>query len=263
MKLNIEGHIALVCGGSSGIGKAAALALAADGAIPILLSRSQERLAAAAQEIEHRTGIRPALIVGDVADPTLPQRAVGEALERHGRLDILINNSGGPPPGSFLEHDDERWLGAIQANLLSVVRFTRAVALPMKERGYGRVVNVTTFLAKEPTPRMVLSGTLRAGVSAFAKAISSELVPHGITVNTVGPSAVLTERARTLSAEQAEAEGISLEEALKRAAAALPIQRLADPAELGDVIAFLCSPRASYLTGISLLVDGGLSRGVF
>ncbi|MGA8028003.1 MAG: SDR family oxidoreductase [Bryobacteraceae bacterium] len=263
MNLELEGRVALVCGGSRGIGKAIAQALAREGAMPVLVSRSDRRLVEAAEEIEGATGIRPGILAGDVADSGLARASVDEVVGKHGRIDILINNAGGPPSGSFLSHAPETWDAAVETNLLSVIRFTQAAVPEMKKSGYGRVINITSFLAKEPTPGMVLSGTLRAGVSAFTKAISKELARENITANTVCPSAVLTDRAESLTREAAGRDGISFEEALKRASAALPMGRLAAPAEIADIVAFLASPLASYITGVTLLVDGGLSCSVF
>lgn len=263
MELELRDHVAVICGGSKGIGKACASSLAREGARTVLLSRTEETLLAAAAEIEAAGGTRPHVIVGDVADPLLASRVVAETMERFGRLDIMINNAGGPPMGSFFEHDLDTWHAAVQTNLLSVVTFTRAAAEVMKAAGYGRIINITTVLAKEPTPAMVLSGTLRAGVSAFSKAISTELIKSGVCINTVCPAAVLTERAESLTRVAAERDGISYEEALARAQKGLPIGRLAAPIELGDVVAFLCSPKAGYISGVSLMVDGGVTRAVF
>lgn len=263
MNLELENRVALVCGASKGIGKAAALALSQEGAKVVILSRSSGNLEAAAAEIEEKSGSRPDLIPLDVGVAGAAQEAVGRTVEAHGRLDILVNNAGGPPMGTFLEHSSSTWDAAFRTNLLSVIEFTSEAARVMKEHGYGRIINVTSTLAKEPTPAMVLSATLRAGVSAFSKAISGELAPHGITVNTVCPSAVQTERAEELTRQVALKEGITVEEAFARAAKTLPMGRLAMPRELGEVVAFLASARASYLTGVSLMVDGGFTRSVF
>lgn len=263
MDLELRGHVAIVCGGSKGIGKACAIALSQEGAQTVLISRSSEHLSAAADEIESAGGLRPHTVCGDVADLGLADRVIADILERFGRLDILVNNAGGPPMGSLFDHSNEVWNAAVQTNLLSVVAFSRAAAETMRANGYGRIVNITSFLAKEPTPSMVISGTLRAGVSAFSKAISTELIKSGITINTVCPGAVLTERAESLTKASADRDGLSYAAALERTQSGLPIGRLAEPRELGDVVAFLCSPKAGYITGVSMMVDGGLSHSVF
>ncbi len=263
MQLGMDGHVAVVCGGSKGIGKAIALSLASEGVVPVLISRSEANLLTARDEIESKTGIVSAIIAGDVGDKKFPQFAVGETIAKYGRLDILVNNAGGPSMGSVFQLDEEVWEIAIQQNLLSVIRFTKAAFPIMTQREYGRILNITTILAKEPVPTMVVSSTLRAGVSAFAKAVSKELIGKGITINTICPSAVLTERSRQLTLQIAKEKNIEFEDALAQSVSALPIGRLADPAEIGQVAAFLCSPLSSYITGTSLLVDGGSSRGVF
>ncbi len=263
MNLELKDQVALVCGASKGIGKAAALALSQEGARVVILSRRPDNLSAAADEIEAESGSRPEVLALDVGERGAARKAVGSTVEAHGRLDILVNNAGGPPMGTFLEHPSSTWDAAFRTNLLSVIEFTGEAARVMKERKHGRIINITSTLAKEPTPPMVLSATLRAGVSAFAKSISAELAEHGITVNTVCPSAVQTERAVSLTQQMADREGITLEEALGRASKTLPMGRLAMPRELGEVVAFLASARASYLTGVSLMVDGGFTKSVF
>lgn len=263
MQFDMNGHVALICGGSKGIGKAIALSLAAEGVIPVLVSRSEENLLEARKEIMRITGIASTFIIGNVSDIQFPHLAVSETIAKFGRLDILVNNAGGPAMGSFLFHTEEVWASAIQQNLLSVVRFTKAASPIMVERRYGRILNITSVLAKEPTPSMVISSTLRAGVSAFAKAVSKELIEKGVTINTICPSAVLTERARQLTLQIAKEKNIEFNDALSRSVSELPIKRLADPSEVGNIAAFLCSPLASYITGISLMVDGGSSTSIF
>jgi 3-oxoacyl-[acyl-carrier protein] reductase len=263
MQFNMNGHIALVCGGSKGIGKAIAVSLASEGVIPVLVSRTEQNLLFAREEIKTVTGVDSSIIVGDVGDSRFPDFAVSETMAKFGRLDILVNNAGGPAMGSFLSHGEEAWAQAVQQNLLSVIRFTKAVSPTMSSRGYGRILNVTSVLAKEPVPSMVISSTLRAGVSAFAKSVSKELIGRGVTINTICPSAVLTERARQLTLQIAKEKKIDFEDALANSVSELPIGRLADPAEIGAIATFLCSPLASYVTGTSLMVDGGSSRGIF
>jgi 3-oxoacyl-[acyl-carrier protein] reductase len=255
MDLELKGRVALVTGASKGIGKAIALALAGEGAKVCVVSRSEANLAAAQAEIPGA-----AVLAGDVADPTLAVRAVQHALGAFGKLDILVNNAEGPPPGGFLEHDDAAWTAAFQRSLLGTVRFTRAAAPHMKARGWGRVINITSIVAKEPSPGMVLSATLRAGVSAFAKAVSTELAPFGITVNTVLPSAVLTERMENLTRDAATRSGRSYEDILEQAKKSIPAGRFSTPAEVADLALFLCSSRAAYLTGLSIGIDGGSGK---
>lgn len=260
---SFEGRTALVCGGSAGIGLGSAVAFARGGGRVALLSRSHGRLSDAAAEVERVSGRRPITIVGDVASEETAARSVEATLAAFGRLDVLVNNAGGPPPGSFLTHSLDAWDGAYRTNLMSAVTFTRAVVPSMRERGFGRIVNVTSIVGKEPSAPMVLSGVFRAGVSAFTKAVASELAPHGITINCVAPAAALTARAESLTRTTATHDGVTYEEALARAASAIPIKRFATLEEVAAAVLFFASEQASYVTGTTLMVDGGLSKGVF
>jgi len=263
MNLELEGRVALVTGASKGIGKAIALAFAGAGVYPCILSRSKENLTVAAEEIEKVTSIKPLTISGDVGDPELIGLAVRQVMDGQGRLDILVNNAEGPPMGSFMEHDDGVWNEAYNRCLLAPVRFSRLVVPIMKAHSWGRIINITSVLAKEPTPAMVLSATLRAGVSAFAKAIAIELAPFGITVNTVCPSAVRTERMENLTRQAAMRQGKTYEEVLDQGQKMIPMGRFSTPKEIGDLVLFLTSERASYITGTSIVIDGGSTRSVF
>jgi 3-oxoacyl-[acyl-carrier protein] reductase len=259
MEMGLSGRLALVTGGSKGIGFGIALALAGEGCDVCLVARNEGPLHAAAETIRAKTGKAISTIAGDVADATFIDRIVNEVAG----IDILVSNAAGPPPGSFLAHDDAAWLAAIDQNFLSTVRLVRALAPGMKERGWGRVVSITSTLAKEPTPLMVLSASTRAAVSAFTKAISIELAPFGVTANVVAPGGVQTERLESLMQQTAEREGKTIDEIRARSAASIPMQRFASPDELADLVVFLASERGRYLTGMSLMADGGLTKGVF
>lgn len=263
MDLEIKGRVALVTGASRGIGKAIAMSLAQAGVNLCLMSRSQENLVIAQQDIEFQTDIKPMIIAADVSDAELAKSSVEQVVSELGSLDILVNNCEGPAMGTFLEHDTDAWRRAYELNLFSVVNYTTLVAALMKERKWGRIINITSFLAKEPTPAMVLSATMRAGVSAFSKSISTELAEYGVTVNTICPSAVLTDRMVNLTQVAAEREGKTYDEILDNAKATIPAGRFSTPEEIGDFAAFLASDRAAYITGVSHLIDGGLSKSVF
>jgi 3-oxoacyl-[acyl-carrier protein] reductase len=263
MNLGLADKVALVTGASKGIGKAISLSFAEHGARVCLLSRSEAALVSAIEEIRPIARHEPIYFVGDVADPQCAQSAVQHLQTVHSRIDILVNNAGGPPTGSFLNHSEESWNSALQQNLLSVIRFSRSVAPLMIEQKYGRILNITSTLAKEPSAAMVLSATARAGVSAFAKSISAELAPHGITVNTLAPGGVTTDRLMSLLEKQSQAEEIPFEAAMSRAVASVPLGRMATPSEFASVAVFLASEAASYVTGANIMVDGGLTRSIF
>jgi len=255
-------RVALVTGASRGIGRAVAELLASEGVSLCLVSRNPESLAEAAARCAS-LGSAPLTVAGDVADPKLAAIVIQEAEAKFGRIDILVNNQGGPPMGGFLEHDDEAWAKATATNLMSVVRLTRLTAPIMIRGGWGRVVNVTSTLAMEPTPAMVLSATLRAGVSAFTKAVATELAPRNVTVNTVCPHAVLTQRSESLLRQSAERQKRTFEEVENLSRATLPAGRWATPAEIASVVGFLVSEGASYITGTSIVVDGGATKSYF
>lgn len=256
-------RVALVTGASKGIGLAIARGLARDGCRVCMVARSVEPLEAAAETLQAETGAEVWTVPADVADPEVPQRIVAMVEQRWNGVDVLVNNAGGPPPGSFADHDDAVWLHAWNQTFMSVVRFTRAATPHMRAQGWGRVITVSSTLAAEPSPQMVLSGSARAAVSAFSKAVASELAPFGVTVNVVCPGGVRTDRLEQLVRAAAEKEGKPFEEALARSVAQIPAGRFASPDEFASVAVFLASDAASYVTGTSLMVDGGLTRGVF
>lgn len=263
MKMELEGRVALVTGGSKGMGRATAAALAAEGCEICLLARNPGTLEEAAAAITEQTGREVLTVVGDVARAELAQETVDAVMARFARIDILVNNAGGPPMGSFLDHDEAAWNVALRTNFLSVVGFTQAVTPHMMANTWGRVINITSTLAKEPTGRMVLSASARAAVSAFSKSVSAEFAPHNITINTVCPGGVLTDRLVGLIEAGAASSKISYDEQLQASQSLIPMDRFAAPEEIADVIVFLASERGSYVTGVSLMVDGALTKSAF
>jgi 3-oxoacyl-[acyl-carrier protein] reductase len=259
MNLEINNKVAIVTGASRGMGLACAKTLARAGVKVLMIARNNIELRDAAHMIAETGGIVEVLS-GDVKDTLLPQSAVSICEDLWGGVDILINNAGGPPMGTFLDHDGIQWESAIQTNLLSVVRFCQAVVPGMKKRKWGRIISISSSLAKEPTPSMVLSATSRAGLSAFNKSIAIELAQSNITSNVICPGGVLTERLVSLINDRVEREGGTYDELLKKSEDAIPAKRFADPQEISDIVVFLASERASYITGVSLSVDGGLTR---
>jgi len=258
MDLAIAGKSALVAAASKGIGLAAAQALAAEGCRISICSRSQDSLAKACEQIQGT--VRG--YVCDVADPSQLEHWVQASAAELGPADILVTNTGGPPAGSWTQMTDEQWQSGMDSTLLNVVRLVRLVSPSMIERKWGRIVHITSLVAKEPVTLLPISSTLRAGLMALTRLQAIELAPFGVTVNGVLPGHTLTDRQAHLANIRAEREGISVEEAYARQAAQIPLKRLAEPSEIADAIAFLCSERASYITGQSLLVDGGIVSGI-
>ncbi|NUR77536.1 MAG: SDR family oxidoreductase [Thermoleophilia bacterium] len=247
MDLGLRGRTAIVCGASSGLGLASAEALAEEGANVAMFARRREQLDRDAERIG-------ALAVrGDVTNATDLERLVGRTLEAFGGIDIVVWNSGGPPPGPAVGITDDKLETAFELLMLPAVRLVR-LALPHLERSpAGRIVCITSAAVKEPTAHLALSNTIRPGITGWAKTLSRELGPQGITVNCVAPGRIDTPRMKEVYGE----DGPSPDEL-----AQIPVGRLGTPREFGDVVCFLASERAAYVTGTTLLVDGGLSRGL-
>ena len=247
MDLGLRGKTAIVCGASSGLGLASAEALADEGANVAMLARRRDQLEQDAERIG-------ALAVrGDVTNAGDLERLVSKTLEAFGGIDIVVWNSGGPPPGTAVDITDERLEAAFELLLLPAVRFVR-LALPQLERSEaGRIICITSAAVKEPTAHLALSNTIRPGVTGWAKTLARELGPKRITVNCVAPGRIDTPRMKEVYGET----GPSPEDL-----AQIPLGRLGTPREFGDVVCFLASDRASYVSGVTLLVDGGISRGL-
>lgn len=262
MDLGIDGRTALVLAASRGIGRACAEALSAEGARVAICAREPKGLSDAAAEIAARTGRFVLPVRADVTDPRDVESLFAEVDRRLGLPDILVTNAGGPPPGGFEETADEDWLGAFHLTFLSAVRCIRKCLAPMVERKFGRIVLLASFSVKQPIDNLIQSNALRAAVAGMAKTLAREAAEHNVTVNTVCPGYVLTGRLRALIEKRALENRISVEEAMEAAAAEIPAGRFGTPEEIGAVVAFLCSARASYLTGATIQVDGGLIRGL-
>lgn len=262
MKLGLSDRIALVTGGSAGIGKAAALALAQEGASVVIASRSKKKLDEACSEIADRADASVRAEVCDVSNLDALRKLVAGVESENGGLDILVNNAGGPPPGVLSTTGVEDWEAAWRLSLMSVVVATQEALPPMRSRKWGRIVSITSVVAQEPTPGMILSATYRAGVAAFTKAIAIEAAPDGVTANVISPSAVLTDRARFLIGQQAEQDGVDFDEALTKTETGLPMNRFATSEEMGALIAFLCSDNAGYVSGRNVVIDGCTTKGL-
>ncbi|HHX64525.1 MAG TPA: SDR family oxidoreductase, partial [Chloroflexi bacterium] len=227
-----------------------------------IVSRNADVLDATAAEIREATGRRVLVVPADVGDEAAVERLVQVVLAEYGRIDVLVNNAGGPPPGTFTDVSDEDWLHAVQLNLMSAVRLTRLVLPGMRERRWGRIINITSVSVKQPMPTLILSNAVRVGVVAMAKTLAGQVAGEGITVNNVCPGSILTDRITQLTQADAQREGISFDEALARRAAAIPMGRIGLPEELAALIAFLASERAAYITGTTIQVDGGAFNGL-
>lgn len=262
MDLGLKGKVALVAASSKGLGRAVAACFAAEGARVGMCARHADELRKAADEIRARTG---AEVVAEVADVTKAEditRWVAQVARSFGRIDILVNNAGGPPPGGFTDFADAQWFGAFELNLLSTVRMIREVLPHMKRAGGGRIVTIASSAVKQPVDGLVLSNTVRLGVVGLSKTLSKELAKDHITVNVVCPGYILTDRLRSYTASRAERLGRSMDEMLTEGAAEVPLARFGTPEEFANVVVFLASDRASYVTGATLQVDGGLIKGV-
>ncbi len=256
MDLGLKGKVALVAASSTGLGRAAAGELAAEGADLIICARNEGPLNEAKAALE-AAGVRVVAVVANLTEPADVIRVVDAGMAEYGRIDILMTNTGGPPSGPFESHGPEVWDEAVRQNLMSVVNLTRAVLPGMKEGGWGRIVNVTSIAVKQPVDGLMLSNSIRAAVTGFARTLANEVASYGITVNSVMPGFTGTDRLRELAEMTAARDGIAPEDVYQRWAAEIPVGRVGDPKEFAALVTFLASERASYITGASIPVDGG------
>jgi 3-oxoacyl-[acyl-carrier protein] reductase len=259
MDLGLTGRVALVTAASKGMGKASAMGLAAEGAKVVMCARTESDLKTAAEEIRAKTKAEVLAMPADVTKKDDVAALVDRAIKAFGHIDILVANAGGPPRGYFEDMTDEQWQGAFDVLLLSVVRLVRAVLPSMKARRWGRILTIQSVSVKQPIPELLLSNAVRPGVAGMMKTLAGQLGKDGITVNTVCPGKIMTDR--FLGGQKIS--GLSREEYLARAVEDVPIRCVGTPEEFANVIVFLASERASYVTGVSVQVDGGLVRGLF
>ncbi|HEV3474549.1 MAG TPA: SDR family oxidoreductase [Actinomycetota bacterium] len=262
MDLGLSGRPALVAAASRGLGKACAMSLAAEGAKVAICARDQRPLKAARDEIAAATGSTVAAIPADVAVEEDARRFVHEASSQLGGCQILVANAGGPAAGRFEDLGDDDFRKALDLNLFSTLRMAREALPLMRQAGYGRIVVISSIAVKQPIPDLVLSNSVRAAVIGWVKTLSDEVASAGITVNAVMPGRVLTDRVRWLVEQRIRDTGQPVEQALQEEADRVPVGRFGRPEEVGDAVAFLASERAGYITGVSLLIDGGLYRGL-
>lgn len=263
MDLGLKDRVALVAASSRGLGRACAMELAREGARVVLCSRNAERLAATAGEIAAATGREPFWMAIDLRQPAQIQHLVDEALRRYGRIDVLVTNNGGPPPGYFEDLDDAAWQAAHELTLMSAVRLIRAVLPAMRVQGWGRIISLTSVSTKQPMDDLIFSNVYRSGVMSLAKTLSAQVAGDGITINTVAPGYIRTDRVIELDRARAAREGITVEQVLANRLKDYPIGRMGEPEELAALVAFLASERAAYITGTTIQVDGDYCKGLF
>lgn len=262
MDLGLKHKIALVAAASRGLGRAVAEELAAEGASLIICARQTDTIERVAAEIRNTTGASVLGVAADVSNADDVTRLVRDGLERYGRIDILVTNTGGPPAGPAESFALEDWEAATRLLLYSAVELIRQVLPGMKERRRGRILNITSIAVKQPVDNLILSNSLRAAVTGFARTLANEVASFGITVNNIMPGYTRTERVEELARMMAEKEGITSAEFIARWEKEIPMRRLGEPREFAALAAFLVSERAGYITGTSVPVDGGWIRSL-
>lgn len=263
MDTGLAGKAAFVGGASNGIGKAIAMGLAREDCHVAICARNRETLAAAAEEIRRETCIEAIPAVCDMAIYDDIKAAVARAAQAFGRLDIVVNNAGGPPTGAFDTLDDENWQHALDQNLLSAVRTIREALPHLRRSGAGRIINITSIAVKQPIDRLMLSNATRLGLVGMAKTLSREVAAEGITVNNICPGNIATGRLISLIEERAQRQGVTLEEAVSLEERRVPMGFLGEPEDVANLAVFLASAKARYITGATIQVDGGSTTAVF
>ena len=264
MDLGLRGKTVIVAASSKGLGKAVALAFAREGANVVMFSRSTSAIEAAASEV--RAASIDSTVIGIEADVTRSvdlERVVQTTVERFGGVDVLYNNAGGPKPGFFDSLTDEDWAAAVDLNLLSAIRLTRLCLPHMRARRWGRIITGTSSAVKQPIANLMLSNSVRSATTAWSKSLSDQVAADGITVNTLAPGRIMTDRLLQIDADTAQRSGRSVDEIQNESLRGIPSGRYGQPAEFAAAAVFLASEPAAYITGVTLLVDGGLFRGTY
>ena len=259
MNLGLTGRRALVCAASKGLGRACAMALAAEGVAVTITGRTASTLEATAADIRAQTGASVTIVAGDITTA----EGQAQALAACPDPDILVNNAGGPPPGDFRDWDRDAWIKALDANMLTPIALIRAIVDGMAARKFGRIVNITSGSVKAPIPYLGLSNGARSGLTGFVAGLARQVVRHNVTINNLLPGPFLTDRILVTAAANAAKEGVTADEIVRRRAAENPSGRLGDPMEFGLACAFLCSAHSGFIAGQNLLLDGGLYPGTY
>jgi len=262
MELGLTGKVAIVGGSSRGIGKAIALALAQEGCDVAICARGEDELKTTAEEIRSQTGSRVLPLVCDMSSYDDIQRLVRETAKTFGRIDIVVNNAGGPPPGTFDDFSEEEWQKAVDQNFLSAVRTIREALPHLRQQG-GRVINITSVAVKQPIDSLILSNAVRLGVVGMAKTLSRQVAKDGITVNNVCPGNIATQRLLSLFEARAQREGRPFQEVLEEEESRTPTGALGDPADVAALVVFLASKQARYVSGATIQVDGASTTALF
>ncbi|MBI1796370.1 MAG: SDR family oxidoreductase [Candidatus Eisenbacteria bacterium] len=257
MSPRLDGKVALVAAASKGLGRAVADAFAADGASLAICARGEPALSAARDQIQRIARSPVHAVAGDLATSDGIARIVRSTLDRFGRVDVLVTNAGGPPVGTFETLAWDAWQRAVELTLRSAVELTRAVLPGMRERRWGRVIHITSLAVKQPIDGLMLSTSIRSAVTGFSRVLANEAAADGVTVNTILPGFMNTERVVELNEATAAREGVPVEQIERRVRERIPVRRIGEPRELAALAAFLASEDASYITGQSIAVDGG------
>lgn len=262
METGLKGRSVIVAGSSEGMGRAAAEAFAAEGARVAMCARTEKNVLAAAAAVRARYKAEVFAAAADVSDATAVKKFVAAVAEKFGGVDVCVTNAAGPPSRNFFTATNDEWRQAFDMNFMSVVHFAREVIPWMQKKKWGRLVTITSVSVKQPIPDLILSNAVRAAVVGLVKSMSNEFGKDGITCNNVGPGYTATERLKSLAATRAQAAGVKPQDFYDKWAADTPLKRIAEPEEVADAIVWLASERASYVSGQTLLVDGGSYKGV-
>ena len=262
MNLNLKNKNAIVCASSQGLGKAAALDLAEEGVNLAICSRDQDKINKVKEEIHQKINseIKVIALQVDLDSPDEIQAFYKQVENDLGSVDILVNNNGGPPPSTFEQLSDDDWQKAFNSTMMSCLRLSKLVIPNMKKNAWGRIINISSVSVKTPVNGLFLSNSLRMGVLGWAKALSDELAPHGVTVNTVCPGYTRTERVEAILETQSNSSGLKKEEIEKSIAENIPMKRVGEAEDLAGLITFIASEKADYMTGLAIQVDGGSAR---
>ena len=262
MEFGIKGKTAIVCGASQGLGRACAEGLAAEGVNLVICSRDFDRIFNTARTISEACGAEIVPMACDITQADAATKLIREAESKFGGVHILVNNAGGPPAGTFENTDDESWEEAFRLTLMSAVRLSRAVLPIMKNQHWGRIINLTSISVKQPIQGLLLSNSLRAAVVGMAKTLSQEAGPYNVLINNIATGSFDTDRLRSLFEKRARAESTTPDRILSAHESEIPLGRLGEPEELANLVVFLASEKASYITGATISVDGGAFAGL-